>query len=211
MIFKLHHTDMSFPNPALAEEDGLLAIGGDLCTERLLLAYNSGIFPWYGEDEPICWYAPHERCVIFPGKIYVSSSMEKLLRQKKVTITTDTVFDRVIAACKNIERKDQPGTWITDEMEAAYIKLHRAGIAHSIEVWKDGELAGGMYGLRINNVFCGESMFSKIRNASKAAMIWLCRSGHYDLIDCQVPNQHLMSMGAEMISREAYMKLLHRE
>jgi leucyl/phenylalanyl-tRNA--protein transferase len=194
----------------LAEDDGLLAIGGDLSTERLLLAYNNGIFPWYGDDEPICWYAPHERCVIFPAKIYISSSMKKLIRQKIFTVTTDTVFDRVISNCKNIGRKDQPGTWITDEMETAYLKLHRAGIAHSVEVWQEGELAGGIYGLRINNIFCGESMFSRKPNASKAAMIWLCQSEQYSMIDCQIPNDHLISMGAEMISQQKYRQLLQQ-
>ena len=187
----------------------MLAIGGDLSTERLLLAYHNGIFPWYGEDEPICWYAPHGRCVIFPKDIHISKSMQKLIDQNIFSITTDTAFEKVIAACKNIRRKDQPGTWITGEMEAAYIKLHEAGIAHSIEVWEDEELVGGMYGLQIHNVFCGESMFSKKPNASKATMIWLCKSKRYSLIDCQVPNDHLMRMGAVMISREEYLKILN--
>ncbi len=209
MIFQLPDNEIIFPDPSLAEKDGLLAIGGDLGTERLLLAYQNGIFPWYGEDEPICWYAPHERCAVFPKDIHISKSMQKLIDQNIYSITTDTAFEKVIAQCKNIRRKDQPGTWITNEMEAAYIKLHEAGIAHSIEVWEDEELAGGMYGLHINNVFCGESMFSKKPNASKAAMIWLCKSNRYTLIDCQVPNDHLVRMGAVMISRDAYMKILN--
>ena len=208
MIFQLADNEIIFPDPSLAEEDGLLAIGGDLSTERLLLAYHNGIFPWYGTDEPICWYAPHERCVIFPKDIHISKSMQKLMDQNNFSITTDTAFEKVIGQCKNIPRKDQPGTWITDEMETAYIKLHEAGIAHSIEVWQDDELAGGIYGLQINKAFCGESMFSKRPNASKAAMIWLCKSKRYSLIDCQVPNDHLMRMGAVMISRKEYMKIL---
>ena len=209
MIFQLSHKEIIFPDPSLAEEDGLLAVGGDLGTERLLLAYHTGIFPWYCNDEPICWYAPHERCVIFPKDIHVSRSMQKLMHQNKFSITMDTAFKKVIAHCKNIQRKDQPGTWITDEMEAAYTKLYEAGIAHSIEVWEGKDLAGGIYGLHVNDVFCGESMFSEKANASKAAMIWLCKTDLYSLIDCQIPNDHLISMGAIIISREKYMKILH--
>lgn len=211
MIFQLDDTNIAFPDPALAEDDGLLAIGGDLSAERLQLAYRLGIFPWYSDDEPICWFSPHERCVIFPNRIYVSNKMRKLLSQQTFRISFDTAFERVIAGCKNINRKDQPGTWITDEMETSYSGLHGSGLAHSVEVWQGEELAGGIYGLVINNIFCGESMFSERPNASKVALIWLCKENNYTLIDCQVPNDHLMSMGAEMISRKEYLKILSGE
>jgi leucyl/phenylalanyl-tRNA---protein transferase len=209
MIFQLHNTDISFPNPALAEPDGLLAIGGDLTTERLLLAYKNGIFPWYSDDEPICWFSPPERCVLFPEKVLVSKSMQQIINRKIFTITTNTVFEDVIKHCANTNRKDQDGTWITNDMQRAYINLHKLGIAKSIEVWQNNELVGGLYGLEINNIFCGESMFSKVSNASKAALIWLCTKNNYRLIDCQVRTEHLISMGAEMIEREKYVEILN--
>ena len=205
MIFHLDDNDIYFPNPAYAEPDGLLAIGGDLSAERLLLAYHSGIFPWFSDDEPICWYATHERCVIFPEKIFISKSMKKVMSSGLFQIKMNTAFEEVIAACRHIQRKDQPGTWITNEMEAAYIDLYKKGIGQSVEVWQGKELVGGLYGLSINNIFCGESMFSKVSNASKIGLIRLCRSGKYSMIDCQVYTEHLESMGAGMISREEYM------
>jgi leucyl/phenylalanyl-tRNA---protein transferase len=209
MIFQLHDTDISFPNAALAEPDGLLAIGGDLSRERLLLAYQSGIFPWYSDGEPICWFSPPERCVLFPKKIFISKSMQQIINRKTFTITTNTVFEDVIQQCANTNRKDQDGTWITNDMQEAYINLHKLGIAKSVEVWLNNELVGGLYGLEINNIFCGESMFSKVSNASKAALIWLCTKKNYRLIDCQVRTEHLISMGAEMIAREKYVEILH--
>jgi leucyl/phenylalanyl-tRNA--protein transferase len=208
MIFLLTENSISFPDPTLAEEDGLLAMGGDLSSERLILAYQNGIFPWYSEGEPICWYSPHKRCVIFPNEIIISSSMKKIISKNVFTITTNTAFEEVIENCKTISRKDGQGTWITGEMKAAYINLHHLGFAHSIEAWKNGELVGGMYGVVVNNIFCGESMFSKISNASKAVMIWLCKNGGYDLLDCQLPNPHLMSMGARMITQNEFIKML---
>jgi leucyl/phenylalanyl-tRNA---protein transferase len=208
MIFQLSPDIIMFPDPALADDDGLLAIGGDLSEERLKLAYNNGIFPWYSEGEPILWYSPHERCVIFPEKIKVSKSMEQVFKKNLFTITADRDFKSVIMNCANTPRKDQDGTWITDDMQQAYINLHEKGIAHSVEVLKNDKLTGGLYGLQINNVFCGESMFSNEPNASKAALIWLCRNMNFTLIDCQLPNPHLMSMGAEMISREEYLAIL---
>jgi leucyl/phenylalanyl-tRNA---protein transferase len=210
MIFQLHDTDIIFPNTALAEPDGLLAIGGDLGIERLLFAYRSGIFPWYSDDEPICWYAPHERCVLFPNDIFVSKSMQQIIDRKTFSITTNTVFEKVIQHCANTNRKDQDGTWITNEMENAYINLHKIGVAKSVEVWQNDELVGGLYGLEINNIFCGESMFSIVSNASKAALIWLCKNNNYDLIDCQVRTEHLISMGAEIITQEAYQNILNK-
>ncbi len=211
MIFQLHDTNIYFPDPVFAESDGFLAIGGDLSTERLLLAYQSGIFPWYSDDEPICWFAPPERCVIFPKKIFISKSMQQVINKKIFTITNNTVFDDVIQHCANTNRKDQDGTWITNDMQKAYINLHKLGIAKSVEVWQNNELVGGLYGLEINNIFCGESMFSKVSNASKAALIWLCTKNNYALIDCQVRTEHLISMGAEMINRLDYVNLLHNK
>ena len=209
MIFQLNDNDILFPDTALAEPDGLLAIGGDLKPDRILAAYKNGIFPWFNDNDPVCWYSPHERCVIFPSKIHVSKSMQKSMRTKEFDVTTNTAFAAVIAACKNTERKGQDGTWITDEMEEAYIKLHTLGIAKSIEVWQKNQLVGGIYGLEINNVFCGESMFSHKSNASKAAMIWLCTQNNYTLIDCQLMTDHLISMGAEMISQQQFMNILN--
>jgi leucyl/phenylalanyl-tRNA--protein transferase len=209
MVFRLSPGTIMFPDPALADDDGLLAIGGDLSEERLKLAYSNGIFPWYSEGEPILWYSPHERCVIFPEKIKVSKSMEQVFKRNVFSITLDRDFKSVIGSCAGTPRKDQDGTWITSDMQQAYINLHEKGIAHSVEVWKGDQLAGGLYGLQINNVFCGESMFSHESNASKAALIWLCRSGNFTLIDCQLSNPHLRSMGAEMISREKYSLILN--
>jgi len=185
-----------------------LAIGGDLSRDRLILAYENGIFPWFSEDDPICWYAPHERCVIFPEKVKVSKSMRKVLADAVFTVTRDEAFEDVIAHCAKTPRKGQDGTWITTEMQDAYIDLHRNGWAHSVEVWYEGQLAGGLYGMEINGVFCGESMFSLMSNASKTALIWLCRQPGYRLIDCQIPNDHLISLGAEMIPAESYLSIL---
>lgn len=208
MVFKLDDNRVVFPSPDLADPDGLLAIGGDLRPERLILAYQNGIFPWFSEGDPICWYAPIERCVIFPGCVMVSKSMAKLIRDGKFKITYDQAFQEVIENCAKIGRKDQDGTWITRDMREAYVELHRRGYAHSVEVWRDEELIGGLYGIRINQVFCGESMFSKASNASKLALIWLCKNNDFSLIDCQLPNEHLMSMGAEMIDNEMYYQYL---
>ena len=208
MIFQLPEQELIFPDPSLAEPDGLLAIGGDLSRDRLLLAYQHGIFPWFSEGDPICWFSPHERCVIYPDQVKVSKSMKKVLKDEIFTVTMDTAFEEVIASCAQTPRKDQDGTWITTAMQDAYIDLHRNGWAHSVEVWYGDQLAGGLYGMHINNVFCGESMFSLMSNASKTALIWLCRTNKFSLIDCQVPNDHLLSLGAEMISRETYTAIL---
>ena len=207
MIFRLDER-LIFPDPELAEPDGLLAVEGDLSTPRLLLAYQSGIFPWYSDETPILWYSPHERFVLFPDELKISGSMKKLLRKNPFQITINTCFEEVITACSTVEREGQDGTWITDDMKAAYIKLHNEGHAHSIEVWQQDQLVGGMYGVPVGKVFCGESMFSKVSNASKAALIHLCQSGLYDLLDCQVHTDHLESLGARMISRKDYMALL---
>jgi leucyl/phenylalanyl-tRNA--protein transferase len=207
MIFRLDER-LLFPEPALAEEDGLLAVGGDLSTKRLLLAYQNGIFPWYSDDSPILWYSPHERFVLFPDELKVSKSMRQVLRSGKFTISMNKAFNDVIEACSVVERIGQDGTWITDDMKAAYKQLHTEGHAHSVEVWEQNVLVGGFYGVQVGEVFCGESMFSRVSNASKTALIWLCNSGLYKLIDCQVYTDHLESMGARMIPREEYMALL---
>lgn len=208
MVFKLDDQTIVFPAPDLADPDGLLAIGGDLRPERLILAYKNGIFPWFSEGDPICWYAPAERCVIFPENVKVSKSMERIFKLKLFEITYDLAFKEVVENCAIIHRKEQDGTWITKEMQAAYLDLHQRGHAHSVEVWQDGLLVGGLYGVQINQVFCGESMFSKASNASKAALIWLCRQKDFSVIDCQLPNNHLMSLGAEMIGNGRYLNLL---
>ena len=207
MIFRLDER-LLFPNPALAEDDGLLAIGGDLSTERLLLAYGNGIFPWYSEDEPILWFSPHERFVLYPDELNASKSMQRVLKSGRFNITVNKAFEQVITACSKVPRPGQHGTWITADMQAAYITLNKKGHAHSVEAWEGDELVGGLYGVQVNNVFCGESMFSKVSNASKVALIYLCRSGTYNLVDCQVYTRHLESMGARMISRKEYVAIL---
>jgi len=208
MIFRLDER-LLFPEPGLAEPDGLLAVGGDLSTQRLLLAYQNGIFPWYSDGSPILWYSPHERFVLYPGELKISKSMRQLLRSNRFTVTTNTCFADVIKACSTAPRDGQDGTWITGDMQAAYIKLHHEGYAHSVEVWEGPALVGGLYGVRVGDVFCGESMFSEASNASKAALIYLCKTGKFKLIDCQVHTSHLESMGARMISREQYIAVLH--
>ena len=187
----------------------MLAVGGDLSPERLVKAYSLGIFPWYSEETPILWYSPHERFVLFPGKLKVSRSMRKILSSGIFTITENCAFEDVIKACASVGRKDQPGTWITPEMQEAYVQLHKLGFAHSVEVWQEGRLAGGLYGVKTGKIFCGESMFAKVSNASKAALIWLCTEESYPLIDCQMYTAHLESLGAEMISRQEYMSILN--
>jgi leucyl/phenylalanyl-tRNA--protein transferase len=207
MIFRLDKR-IVFPNPSLAEEDGLLAVGGDLSSNRLLLAYHNGIFPWYNDDTPILWYSPHERFALFPDELKISKSMRQVLRSGRFTVTYDQCFADVIDACSTINRKDQPGTWITADMKNAYIRLHQEGHAHSVEVWEDEKLVGGLYGVKVGEVFCGESMFSKVSNTSKLALISLCNTRNYNLIDCQVYTQHLESMGARIISRGEYLEIL---
>ena len=210
MVFELNKS-LIFPDPSLAEEDGWLAIGGDLTTARLLLAYQNGIFPWYSEGEPICWYSPHKRCVIFPDNITVSKSMKSIMSKKTFDIRMDTAFEEVIKNCSRIERPGQDGTWISADMQQAYLSMFEKGHAHSVEAWQNGVLVGGLYGIVVNNVFCGESMFSKVSNASKAALIWLCSEGNFAMIDCQLPNDHLLSLGAVIINRDAYMQILQSD
>lgn len=208
MFFELDSRQLCFPHPTLSEPDGLLAMGGDLRIARLRLAYAFGIFPWYSQGEPILWYAPVQRCVLFPDELHISKSMRPLLRNGHFHCSTDQAFDQVIHHCAYTSRHDQNGTWITNAMQQAYMALHLAGIAHSIEVWNGTKLVGGLYGVQHRNVFCGESMFSLESNASKFGLIQLCLSGQYTLIDCQVPNPHLLRMGAKLIDREQYMHWL---
>jgi leucyl/phenylalanyl-tRNA--protein transferase len=202
--------DLYFPDPNIAENDGLLAIGGDLSTERLLLAYRSGIFPWFDGEVPL-WWSPDPRFVLYPSEIKVSTSMKTLLRRNAFDFTINRVFEEVIGQCKTVRRDGQAGTWITEEMQQAYVQLHKQGYAVSAEAWKDGELAGGLYGIKIGKIFFGESMFSHQSNASKYAFISLVeqlKTEGFELIDCQVYTAHLESLGARMIPRKDFLQNL---
>lgn len=205
--------ELYFPPVEEASVEGVLAIGGDLSPERLILAYKSGIFPWFNDDEPILWWAPPERMVLFFEDLKVSKSMRNVLNQNKFKVTFNTAFREVITNCKKIYRKDQPDTWITDEMVDAYCKLNELGFAKSVEVWQNEELVGGLYGIDLGHVFCGESMFSKVSNASKVAFIHLAKQlelANYRLLDCQVYNDHLASLGCVEIEREDFMMILKK-
>ena len=202
-----------FPNPKNATEDGLLAIGGDLSVERLLLAYNSGIFPWFEDDQPFLWWSPDPRMVLFPEKFKVSKSLRKTLSSGKFEITFNQNFEEVIKSCATVPRKGQAGTWITREMQEAYAALHKARHAISVEVWENEKLVGGLYGIDLpqKKVFCGESMFSLVSDASKVAFYYLAeyvKSKDYKFIDCQIYNEHLESLGAEEIRRDEFLTML---
>lgn len=204
--------ELIFPPVHLAESDGLLAIGGDLSPERLLLAYRSGIFPWY-EGEHILWWCPDPRFVLFPEELKISKSIKSLLNNNVFELTINKAFDQVIHHCKETNRPGQEGTWITDEVEKAYIKMHKLGYAHSAEAWKDGELIGGLYGIRLGNVFFGESMFSKVSNASRFAFIKYVqqlKDEGIKLIDCQIYTDYLESFGAKMIDRQEFITQLNK-
>ena len=211
MFYQLSETEIWFPKPELADDDGLLAVGGDLSPVRLMLAYHQGIFPWYSNESPILWYSPHERFILFPQKLKVSSSMVKVIKSGRFHITFDLAFKEVIEDCATVSRQGDKGTWITQEMKNAYTDLHGLGYAHSVEVWENDVLVGGLYGVVVNNVFCGESMFSKVSNASKVALIWLCHNFGFLMIDCQVYTKHLESLGAELISRSEYLLFLNKK
>jgi leucyl/phenylalanyl-tRNA--protein transferase len=203
--------ELYFPPVEEASPEGIVAIGGDLSAERLLLAYRSGIFPWFEDDEPILWWSPPERMVLFLDQLKVSKSMRNILNRGIYRITFNTRFREVITACREIKRNGQGGTWITDEMTEAYCTLHELGYAKSVEVWQGEELVGGLYGVDLGHVFCGESMFSKAPNASKVAFIALVKKlEHYNyrLLDCQVHNAHLESLGAREIHRDDFLYLL---
>jgi len=210
-MFVIDNSTLYFPPVYTANEGGLLAIGGDLSTERLLLAYRSGIFPWYSQGQPIIWWSPDPRFVLFPGELFVSKSMQKIIRQNKLRFSINTAFTGVIQNCKSISRKGQNGTWITSAIQKAYTKLHEEGYALSAETWLNNELVGGLYGVKIGNIFFGESMFSKISNASKFAFICLVRQLQKEgvlLIDCQVYTEHLESLGGVMIDRKDFIELV---
>ena len=204
---------MVFPPVQMSDEDGLLAIGGDLSVDRLLLAYKNGIFPWYNEDDPICWWSPDPRCVLFPDKLKISKSMQQVLRQNKFRFTINKNFREVITACKTTNRKDGFGTWINEDIIDAYTNLNKIGIALSAETWMNGNLVGGLYGVKLGNVFFGESMFSIESNASKFAFIKLVQhlqlSG-LQIIDCQMKTEHLLSLGAEMIDRNLFLEMIKK-
>lgn len=206
--------ELFFPSVEEANPDGTLAIGGDLSPERLVLAYRSGIFPWFDDDEPILWWSPPERMVLFPDEFKVSKSMRNILNRGIFRVTFNQNFRDVISNCSTISRDGQQGTWISEQMIEAYVKLHEMGIAKSVEVWQDEVLVGGLYGIDLGHVFCGESMFSKVSNASKVAFVSLVRKlkeENYKLLDCQVHNSHLESLGAREISREDFMAILKKE
>ncbi len=198
---------------ALTEPDGLLAAGGDLSLERLIRAYQSGIFPWYSPGEPVLWWSPDPRFVLDPEQLKISRSLAKNVRNTAFEVRMDSAFEQVISACETQPRKDQPGTWITDEMRQAYIDMHKAGQAHCVECWDGDELVGGLYGIHTGQVFCGESMFSRASNASKIALVHLCRFLQlhgFKLIDSQVYTEHLQRLGAKMIARDDYIKVLQQ-
>lgn len=203
--------DLVFPDPMHADEQGLLAVGGDLSMDRLLLAYESGIFPWYNDDQPLLWWSPDPRCVLQPSEVKVSKSMRNVLNRADFEVTADQAFPEVIRACMDTRKRE--GTWLNEDMVSAYINLHRLGIAHSIEVWRGDVLVGGLYGLSLGNLFFGESMFSKANNMSKVAFICLARGLErwgMPLIDCQVENDHLISLGAQAMPRAEFLEHLRR-
>ncbi len=209
----LNINELWFPPATDALEDGLLALGGDLSVDRLLLAYRNGIFPWYDDDVPM-WWCPDPRFVLYPDELKVSKSMKQVLKRGGFEFRVNTAFDKVIANCKALVRKGQDGTWIKEDVEAAYNTLHKLGYAHCAEAWHDGELVGGLYGIRLGNVFFGESMFSHVSNTSKFAFIKyveMLKAVGVVLIDCQVYTEHLESLGARMIPRKDFLETLNRE
>ena len=209
-VFRLTK-ELIFPNPELSEEDGLLALGGDLSEDRILLAYSMGIFPWYSDGPPILWWSPDPRLVLIPAELKISRSLRQVINKGLFTIKMDTAFAEVIRNCAVIRREGQQGTWITEEMIGAYIRLHHAGYAHSIESWQDGELVGGLYGIALGKAFFGESMFAKKSSASKIALVALAeylRALDYSFIDCQVTTEHLKSLGAREVPRREFLRML---
>ncbi len=209
-IFQLNNKPV-FPPPHFADEDGLLAVGGCLSAERLLEAYSKGIFPWYVESSPILWWSPDPRLVLFPEELKISRSLKQTIKKGVFKITTDMAFDEVIISCAETHRKGLDGTWLTAEMIRAYTMLHKLGYAHSVESWREGKLAGGLYGIAIGGAFFGESMFTKMSNASKVAFVELVqklKAWGFVVIDCQVVTKHLVSLGARTIPRSLFLKTL---
>jgi leucyl/phenylalanyl-tRNA--protein transferase len=211
-IFRLS-SQLAFPDPRLASPEGLLAVGGDLSPQRLLLAYSLGIFPWYGSGEPLLWWSPDPRCVLFPAEVHISRRLARTLRQEVFSITCNRAFEQVVAECAETRLADGEQTWLVPEMQAAYRRLHALGYAHSVEAWRRGQLAGGIYGVAIGRFFFGESMFHRETDASKVVLVKLCRylaDKHFELLDCQVPNPHLYRMGATQLSRAAFLDRLYQ-
>jgi leucyl/phenylalanyl-tRNA--protein transferase len=203
--------DLAFPSPHLASKEGLLAVGGDLSRSRLLLAYSLGIFPWYSDGEPILWWSPDPRLVLYPDELKITRSLNKVIKKGAFTLTIDRAFDRVINECARVPREKQRGTWIVAEMVEAYCRLHAYGFAHSVEAWADNRLAGGLYGVSLGRCFFGESMFTHVSNASKVAFVALVQylqSLNFTLIDCQISTDHLIRFGAREISRTRYLREL---
>lgn len=204
-------SEIYFPPAEETSPEGIIAVGGDLSPERLLLAYQNGIFPWYDHDEPKLWWCPEERMVLFFENLRITKSMRNILNRNEFKITFNTAFKNVISNCQKSPRKNQDGTWISDEIVEAYCKLHELGYAKSVEVWQNNELVGGLYGIDLGHVFCGESMFSKVSNASKVAFIHLAKQlemANYRLLDCQVYNSHLESLGCIEIDRDDFLMIL---
>lgn len=202
---------IAFPPPTLADKDGLLAVGGDLSLERLLLAYRSGIFPWYTEGQPVLWWSPDPRLVLCPSEVRISRTLKKVIRKGRFRVSLDTAFERIIRECASVRLEKNEGTWLTGEMIDAYCGLHAAGLAHSIEVWLDDALAGGLYGVSLGRCFFGESMFTRITNGSKIALVALAKhleAASFDMIDCQLTTEHLCRLGAREISRRSFLRQL---
>ncbi len=213
MPFFQLNDEIIFPSPELAEPDGLLAIGGDLSPARLIAAYRQGIFPWYADNDPILWWAPAPRLVLLPEEFHLSRRLARTLRQQKFTVTADTAFSEVITSCGDLREQSGQGTWITPEMKKAYIHLHELGFAHSIECWQEGYLVGGLYGIALDRIFFGESMFSRVRDSSKVALATLIQHAeplHIRAIDCQMTTTHLLRFGAKEIPREEFHEILEQ-
>jgi len=211
MAVYLLDDSLVFPDPMMAEETGFLAVGGDLSSKRLLLAYKTGIFPWFSEGDPIMWFSPDPRLIIFLDNLHVSSKLKKVIRANIFEVRFDTSFEAVIKRCALTDRRGQDGTWITDDMIQAYVRLHNEGYAHSVETFYDGQLVGGLYGVSLGGVFFGESMFFEMSNASKVALYYLVeklKSWNFDFIDSQVPNNHMKSLGGVEVKRAKFLELL---
>jgi len=200
-----------FPPPQLAEKEGLLAVGGDLSQDRLLLAYSMGIFPWYSDEEPVLWWSPDPRLVLYPKEIKISKTLKKIIKKDEFAITMDQAFTGVIRECAQIRSENSEGTWINEDMMKAYCGLHQSGYAHSVEAWYKGELAGGLYGVSLGKSFFGESMFTRISNASNVALAKLAEyltELSFDMVDCQVKTEHMIRFGAREISRDQFLQQL---
>jgi leucyl/phenylalanyl-tRNA---protein transferase len=203
--------ELFFPPAEMADDHGILAVGGDLAPERLILAYRNGIFPWFEDDDPILWWSPDPRMAVFPATYKAPRSVRQVVAKNLFTVTFNTAFEDVVKNCQKITRKGQVGTWINDDLAQSFFELHQRGMAQSVEVWQEGELVGGLYGMDLGHVFCGESMFSKVSNASKYAFVALIdflKQREYKLLDCQLHNPYLESLGATQLSRKEFLKIL---